>query len=116
MRITYDCRVAEPAHLPPALVAVMRLALVFRREFAAAMVHEEWAAAAGAAPPMYGILRAVALRPGSSQRALADVVMLDPSDLVPVLDRMTRNGWVTRDRDPNDRRRLLVHLTSAGEE
>lgn len=33
-----------------------------------------------------------------------------------VLDRLERAGYVTRERDPSDRRRLVVKRTAAGEQ
>ena len=39
---------------------------------------------------------------------------LDPATLVPVIDALERHGYVQRGRDPNDRRRSPLLLTSAG--
>jgi DNA-binding MarR family transcriptional regulator len=39
---------------------------------------------------------------------------LDASTLVPTVDALERKGWVIRERDPNDRRRVPLTLTEAG--
>ena len=39
---------------------------------------------------------------------------LDASTLVPTVDALERKGWVIRQRDPNDRRRVPLILTEAG--
>ncbi len=49
------------------------------------------------------------------QRALAARLALDPSDVVRLLDALEGRGWVRRDRDARDRRRLIVSLTPAGD-
>lgn len=100
--------------LPLPLMLVMRLANGFSREFAAALAAQEWVRQVDAAPPMYAVLRAAGYLDGPSQREIAALIMLDPSDLVAVLDRMENNGWVTRERDPEDRRRSIVRITSDG--
>ena len=49
-----------------------------------------------------------------SQRALADLVGVEGPSMVSMLDRLERDGFVTRAPCPNDRRVKLAHLTEAG--
>ena len=49
-----------------------------------------------------------------SQRALADLVGVEGPSMVSMLDRLEREGLVTREASPTDRRVKLVHLTDAG--
>jgi MarR family transcriptional regulator for hemolysin len=49
-----------------------------------------------------------------SQRALADLVGVEGPSMVSMLDRLERDGLVTRAPSPTDRRVKLVHLTDAG--
>jgi MarR family transcriptional regulator for hemolysin len=49
-----------------------------------------------------------------SQRALADLVGVEGPSMVSMLDRLERDGFVTRAPSPNDRRVKLAHLTEAG--
>jgi MarR family transcriptional regulator for hemolysin len=49
-----------------------------------------------------------------SQRALADLVGVEGPSMVSMLDRLEREGLVTRAPSPTDRRVKLVHLTEAG--
>jgi MarR family transcriptional regulator for hemolysin len=49
-----------------------------------------------------------------SQRALADLVGVEGPSMVSMLDRLEREGFVTRAPCPTDRRVKLVHLTEAG--
>jgi MarR family transcriptional regulator for hemolysin len=49
-----------------------------------------------------------------SQRALADLVGVEGPSMVSMLDRLEREGLVTRAPCPTDRRVKLVHLTDAG--
>lgn len=44
---------------------------------------------------------------------LAELVQLTPGAVTGVLDRLERAGFITRDRDPEDRRRLIVRLDPA---
>ena len=45
---------------------------------------------------------------------LADTLMLDKSTLSRTIDSMVRSGWVSREEDPDNRRRSLIQLTSDG--
>ena len=49
-----------------------------------------------------------------SQRALADLVGVEGPSMVSMLDRLERDGFVSRAPSPNDRRVKLAHLTEAG--
>jgi MarR family transcriptional regulator for hemolysin len=49
-----------------------------------------------------------------SQRALADLVGVEGPSMVSMLDRLERDGFVSRAPSALDRRVKLVHLTDAG--
>jgi len=48
------------------------------------------------------------------QQALADAFCMDANNVVLLLNELEELGYVTRLRDPGDRRRHLVQLTAAG--
>jgi len=50
-----------------------------------------------------------------SQQELGGALRINPSNLVGLLDALEADGLVVRPRDPADRRRHLVGLTSAGQ-
>ena len=49
-----------------------------------------------------------------SQTQLADLLAIDASDMVRLIDSLEKLGWVSRERDPNDRRRQIVSPTRKG--
>jgi MarR family transcriptional regulator, organic hydroperoxide resistance regulator len=51
-----------------------------------------------------------------TQRELAAAGMVEEQTMSRVLDRLERAGHVTRQRDPADRRRLIVRSTTAGQQ
>ena len=68
----------------------------------------------GLTPAQAGLLRAVASRPGESQRALADHLGTQPSRLVALIDQLAARGVLERRDHPADRRLHALHLTAAG--
>jgi DNA-binding MarR family transcriptional regulator len=51
-----------------------------------------------------------------SQQELGEVLSLDPSNVVGLLNELEQRGLITRRRDPSDRRRHIVELSPTGEE
>lgn len=47
---------------------------------------------------------------------LSTHLVLSPSTIVGIIDRLQEKGWVTRDRSTTDRRRILLDVTEAGRE
>lgn len=50
-----------------------------------------------------------------SQQSLGEVLSLDPSNVVGLLNELEERGLITRRRDPTDRRRHIVDLSPTGE-
>jgi DNA-binding MarR family transcriptional regulator len=64
-------------------------------------------------PLQFGILHSLHQRPRTLSE-LSKVFVLDPSTLVPVVDRLEEKQLIERSRDPNDRRRTPLVITPAG--
>lgn len=94
--------------------AVFQLAREMRRQIGELMAGEKWALDTGFRPPCLGVLAVVDRAGPVSQRAIADTLGLDASDVVGVLDILEGAHLIERRRDPQDRRRHAVVLTPAG--
>jgi MarR family transcriptional regulator for hemolysin len=60
------------------------------------------------------LLREAANADGASQRELADLMRIEPPTLVRHLDKLSEEGLVERQPDPDDRRVVRVVVTNAG--
>ena len=69
----------------------------------------------GITPMQIGILRLLSREPHTISE-LSKLFMLDPSTLVPVIDGLESRGLIERSKDPNDRRRVPLMLTSGAED
>jgi DNA-binding MarR family transcriptional regulator len=77
-------------------------------------VLDQRLSAKGASLWNWVLLREATRASGASQRELADLMHIEPPTLVRHLDRLEADGYVERRPDPDDRRRLLVFVTTAG--
>ena len=71
-------------------------------------------AASGLSPRQFHLLGLLHDRGALSQRELGALMDVDPSKLVTLLNPLEADGYVSRDRDPGDRRRHVVTITSPG--
>jgi MarR family transcriptional regulator, lower aerobic nicotinate degradation pathway regulator len=62
----------------------------------------------------YTVLTAAAEPPGRSQRDLGELLGVDPSAVVAIVDDLEREGLVRREPHPLDRRTRLIVATDAG--
>lgn len=100
---------------PDVATLTHRLAAITRRAVGERMAHESWAHEAGFRPGCIGVLRVVAAREPVSQREVSEALLLDPSDLVTLVDILEAAGLVERRRDPADRRRYALEVTPRGQ-
>jgi DNA-binding MarR family transcriptional regulator len=62
----------------------------------------------------FRIMNALVSSNGRSMRDLASIVLVDPSSLTKIVDRMVTESLVYRAVAPDDRRRILIFLTARG--
>ena len=62
----------------------------------------------------YAVLSLACSGAAPSQRELAEFLLLDPSQIVALLDGLEQRGLVKRETDPRDRRSKVIKGTAAG--
>jgi len=53
----------------------------------------------------------LSIKEGITQKHIADMAFVEAPTLVPVIDKMEKEGYVTRQSDPGDRRNNLIFMT-----
>ncbi len=57
------------------------------------------------------IIVVLSMREGITQKHIADMAFVEAPTLVPVIDKMEKEGYLTRQPDPSDRRNNLIFMT-----
>jgi len=70
--------------------------------------------ALGLTYPQYLVLSTLWERDGQSVSAIADRLSLESSTITPLLKRLEAAGMLTRQRNPEDERQVIVALTDKG--
>ncbi|MFH8620935.1 MarR family winged helix-turn-helix transcriptional regulator [Streptomyces vietnamensis] len=97
--------------------AALRATLVFNLGTLGALASDRFAArveAIGLKPKHAGLLAALDAGSGASQQELATRLGVAPSLIVALADQLQELGAVERVRDPEDRRRQVLTLTTEG--
>ena len=94
-----------------------RLGFVYvRAALRVRQLYTEQLADAGLLPNHHAILSILNESGPCHQKLLASRVALDPGDIVAYLDALQDMGYVSRERDPADRRRQIVTVEKTGRE
>lgn len=65
----------------------------------------------GLAGAKWKILVVLSIKEGITQKHMADMAFVEAPTLVPIIDRMEKDGYLTRQSDPKDRRNNLIFMT-----
>ncbi|HEX5773831.1 MAG TPA: MarR family winged helix-turn-helix transcriptional regulator [Geomobilimonas sp.] len=71
-------------------------------------------AAAGLTISQFGVLEALLHKGPLCQRDIATKILKSTGNITMVIDNLEKRGLVRRERDSEDRRYLMVHLTDTG--
>jgi DNA-binding MarR family transcriptional regulator len=82
------------------------------RRFRAAT--EQALAPLGITPVHYGVLTVIAIQGPAAQAAVGQVLHIDKSSMVVIMDHLEQRGLVERQRNPRNRRAYELILTAAG--
>jgi DNA-binding MarR family transcriptional regulator len=111
-------QVSETPAAPPARLAKELLAnsafLIGRLGFAFKARAIEEVEKSGFSLYDYSVLELLAEEDRETQATIADALRVDRGQMVGILDRLEERELVERKRDPEDRRRHVVSLTSEG--
>jgi DNA-binding MarR family transcriptional regulator len=105
-----DSRAAPPGHAEADGLAYLLVQLGFH----VARRFSEQLAPLGLEPRQFGMLTRLAANEGRSQQAIGELVGLNPTRMVFLVDDLEQRGLVERRRNPADRRSHALYLTELG--
>lgn len=95
----------------PALTLLQR---IWRLNHAVERASARMEAVLGVSAPQRFIVRYIGRHPDITSGKLAELLHLDRGTISATLRRLEEKGLVTRNRDPNDGRRVVLALTASG--
>jgi DNA-binding MarR family transcriptional regulator len=100
---------AMPGH-PGFALLLVQLGMEAARQFGARL------APLGVEPRHVGMLARLAANEGKAQQAIGELIGLNPTQMVFLVDELESRGFVERRRNPADRRSYALYLTPAGQD
>ena len=88
--------------------------LLVQLGFHTARTFSERLAPLGLEPRQFGMLTRLAANEGKSQQAIGELMGLNPTRMVFLVDELEKHGLVERRRNPADRRSYALYLTRQG--
>jgi DNA-binding MarR family transcriptional regulator len=88
--------------------------LLVQLGFHVARGFSERLAPLGLEPRQFGMLTRLAANEGTSQQAIGELIGLNPTRMVFLVDELEKQGLVERRRNPDDRRSYALYLTDQG--
>jgi DNA-binding MarR family transcriptional regulator len=88
--------------------------LLVQLGFHVARTFKERLAPLGLEPRHFGMLTRLAANEGKSQQAIGELIGLNPTRMVFLVDELEQRGLVERRRNPADRRSYALYLTEPG--
>jgi DNA-binding MarR family transcriptional regulator len=88
--------------------------LLVQLGFHVARRFSERLAPLGLEPRQFGMLTRLAANEGKSQQAVGELIGLNPTRMVFLVDELEKQGFVERRRNPADRRSYELYLTDQG--
>lgn len=104
----------SPSAVSPSVVSLAAVTGMMRRRMSRRLAREDWVARAGLRPPAMAVMMLIDELGPVSQKQVSDRLHVDPSDLVAMFDLLEEADFISRARDPRDRRRYAVSLTREG--
>jgi DNA-binding MarR family transcriptional regulator len=98
-----------PEH-PGFALLLVQLGMAAARQFA------ERLAPLGVEPRHVGMLARLAENEGKAQQVIGELIGLNPTQMVFLVDELESRGFVERRRNPADRRSYALYLTQAGKD
>lgn len=71
---------------------------------------------AGLTVSQFGVLEALLHLGPLNQKTLGEKLLKSGGNITLVIDNLEKSGWVRRQKNPEDRRSMLIHLTEEGKE
>jgi DNA-binding MarR family transcriptional regulator len=106
----------EPA---PAAPVTFQASTWYLLAQAGTQAHHLWAdmlAQVRVSPSQFKVLRALGESGPLCQNQLADLIAVDPRNVVPLIDSLAARGLLAREVDTADRRRRVLTLTAGGQQ
>ena len=65
----------------------------------------------GLSGAQWKVITVLSIQEGITQKNIADMAFVEAPTLVPIIDKMEKEEYLTRQADPNDRRNNLIFMT-----